>query len=159
MYENCWLNLLVETVRQFRVFLSSLKMKKWWHCQVCHVTREEWVGWKKKVSYTKVQSGLNQSRLVHLLFTWLDHPVWSGGLHKWTLYSSGKKIMQQNCSPDSFLSLDKGTYQLKVLQSYTPQQLLAKLPKTVDILGLQMITPNEPAWNSWPKMMGTCGHM
>lgn len=28
MYENCWLHRLVETVRQFRMFVSSLKLKK-----------------------------------------------------------------------------------------------------------------------------------
>lgn len=90
---------------------------------------------KKKVSHTKVQSGLNQSSLVHLLLTWPDHPrlIWR---HKWTLYSSGNTIMSQNCLPDSSITRDKRTrrqkaaysvdmpscWSCKMIQNYTSKQ-------------------------------------
>lgn len=48
MYENCWLNLPVETERRFKMPVSSLKMKKWQHCQACHFTGGKCVGGKKR---------------------------------------------------------------------------------------------------------------
>lgn len=80
MYENCWLNLLVETVGQFRTFVSSLKMEKKNGSIVRSVifAGEKCFGGQKRASHTKVQSGLNRSGLVHLLLAWLDHPDWSG---------------------------------------------------------------------------------
>lgn len=63
------------------------------HHTVWSVTVGEtrWRG-EKRGSHSKVQSGLNQLSLVHLLLTWPDHPAWPGRTSEHCLLLTAGKI-------------------------------------------------------------------
>lgn len=109
MYKNCWLNLLVETARQFMTFVSSLKVKNGSIVisQERNALERKSVPYKSPIWAQPVASGPFAAHLAGP-----PSLIW---LHKWTLYSSREKSkdLDVNCIPRWCLARDKCTNQWK----------------------------------------------
>ena len=110
---NCWLNHLVQTVSQFRTFMSSLKMGGGGNgCIVRAVILQQRnalegnsVSYRSAIWAQPVQSGPFAVCLARA-----PAPIWQ---HNWTLYSSGRKCtcLGKNCFSDSSLARHKASKQ------------------------------------------------